>query len=41
LIGIAKRGIGLVDAVKEDWKLICICLVALLASAIVEVLALT
>ena len=39
LRGIANRGIGLVDAVKEDWKLICICLIGLLASAIVQVLA--
>lgn len=31
---------GLVEAVKEDWKLISICLVGLLASSVVEVLAL-
>jgi hypothetical protein len=32
--------IGLVDAVKEDWKLLCICLLGLLASAMIEVFVL-
>jgi hypothetical protein len=34
------RRISLVDAVKEDWKLFCICLLGLLASAMIEVFVL-
>ena len=40
LTKITGGGIALVDTLKEDWKLLCICLVGLLASAIVEVFVL-